>query len=241
MTMNASAYNGINELKDNNRYLVRYNRDVARMLAGSRGTKNLGRVVDFGSGIGTITQAVSDLGHEGTFYCIEPDCNLWSHHPSWATCIDKLDNSLTRSIDLVFSSNVLEHIDDDIGILNDIREVLRQDGLLVLYLPAMPVLWTRMDTKVGHFRRYTKKEICLKVKAAGFRILDVKYIDSIGAISTFFFKVVEAARFNSEYKRPSPSILRFYDRFIWPISKLIDPIIQHCFGKNLVIYVAVQD
>ena len=39
-------------------------------------------------------------------------------------------------IDLIFSSNVLEHIENDLEILKIMRSKLKDNGMLFLYVPA---------------------------------------------------------------------------------------------------------
>ena len=74
---------------------------------------------------------------------------------------DEIDD--ISGIDFVFSSNVLEHIKDDIEVLKAIRNKLSDNGELYLYLPAHMILMSRIDEVVGHYRRYSKKISCLNL------------------------------------------------------------------------------
>ena len=47
---------------------------------------------------------------------------------------------------------------------------LRPAGRCSIYVPAFPVLYTSMDAKVGHVRRYTRSSLTAAVSAAGFTI-----------------------------------------------------------------------
>ncbi len=67
--------------------------------------------------------------------------------------------------------DVLEHIDDDLGTLRLLFEVLEPGGVLVLTVPAHPFLFDEMDTIAHHRRRYRRAELRDKLRAAGFRVL----------------------------------------------------------------------
>ena len=67
--------------------------------------------------------------------------------------------------------DVLEHIDDDLGTLRHLIEVLDPGGVLVLTVPAHPMLFDEMDEIAHHRRRYRRSELRQKLEAAGFRVL----------------------------------------------------------------------
>jgi SAM-dependent methyltransferase len=56
--------------------------------------------------------------------------------------------------DLVVAFDVIEHVPDDDGLLDEIARVLRVGGRLVASVPLHPEHWTRFDGIVGHCRRY---------------------------------------------------------------------------------------
>jgi SAM-dependent methyltransferase len=67
--------------------------------------------------------------------------------------------------------DVLEHIDDDRGTLAHLMEVLAPGGVLVLTVPAHQSLYDEMDEIAHHRRRYGRRELGEKLRAAGFRVL----------------------------------------------------------------------
>jgi SAM-dependent methyltransferase len=74
-----------------------------------------------------------------------------------------------RRFHLIGIFDVLEHIPDDIGLLRDLREILHDDGALLLTVPAHPRLWSYFDELAGHCRRYRLEELRDKLQAAGLR------------------------------------------------------------------------
>jgi ubiquinone/menaquinone biosynthesis C-methylase UbiE len=63
------------------------------------------------------------------------------------------------TIDLLLLIDILEHIEDDQGFIENCFKVLNKNGKLLIFVPALPVLWSDLDEKGMHFRRYTAKDI----------------------------------------------------------------------------------
>jgi SAM-dependent methyltransferase len=74
------------------------------------------------------------------------------------------------SFDLVTSLDVVEHLDDDVAGLREMRRVLRRDGRLLLFVPAFMFLWGVQDDVSNHRRRYTLPSLLKAVEAAGFSV-----------------------------------------------------------------------
>jgi len=72
------------------------------------------------------------------------------------------------SFDLVTALDVVEHLDDDVAGLREMRRVLRPDGRLLLFVPAFMFLWGVQDDVSNHRRRYTLPSLLRAVEAAGF-------------------------------------------------------------------------
>lgn len=71
------------------------------------------------------------------------------------------------SFDLVTAFDVLEHTDDDVAALTEIRRVARQDARLLVAVPALPRLWSGHDVAAGHRRRYTRRALTAAAAGAG--------------------------------------------------------------------------
>jgi len=71
--------------------------------------------------------------------------------------------------------DVLEHIDDDLGTLRFLLDVLEPGGVLVLTVPAHPFLFDEMDRIAHHRRRYRRSELGEKLRTAGFRVLRLSH------------------------------------------------------------------
>lgn len=69
--------------------------------------------------------------------------------------------------DLVLLMDVLEHVDDDVGLLRDVRSRVAPRARFIVSVPAFSWLWSRHDEFLGHRRRYTRTRLCEVLAAAG--------------------------------------------------------------------------
>lgn len=82
---------------------------------------------------------------------------------------------LKGKYDTLLLLDVIEHIENEAEFLTSVKEHLKKDGLVVINVPALNWLYSKYDSKLGHFRRYNKKELNVIIENAGFRILSSNY------------------------------------------------------------------
>jgi ubiquinone/menaquinone biosynthesis C-methylase UbiE len=80
-----------------------------------------------------------------------------------------------KSYDIVGAFDVLEHIEDHVGALKEWSRVLKDDGAVVLTVPAYQWLWSDHDVSLYHKRRYTTKLLAKAADEAGLRPLKKSY------------------------------------------------------------------
>ncbi|HEV3481461.1 MAG TPA: bifunctional glycosyltransferase/class I SAM-dependent methyltransferase [Candidatus Acidoferrales bacterium] len=78
-----------------------------------------------------------------------------------------------QSFDTVVCLNVVEHVQDDVGALENIRNVLVEGGRAIILVPCGPWLYGSLDEVLGHFRRYTKEQLVSVASQAGFHVQEV--------------------------------------------------------------------
>jgi len=83
------------------------------------------------------------------------------------------------SFDLVTTLDVIEHIDDDVAALREMRRVARPDGRLLVTVPAYPALWSSHDELNHHRRRYTRETLLAAVERAGWEPLRTTFFNSL--------------------------------------------------------------
>jgi SAM-dependent methyltransferase len=89
------------------------------------------------------------------------------------------------SFDIVTALDVVEHLDDDVAGLKEMRRVMTDDGRALIFVPAFMWLWGVQDDISNHRIRYTKKQIVERLRKAGFEIERATY-----ANITFFAPVL---------------------------------------------------
>lgn len=189
----------------------------------------LGRsVLEVGAGIGNnIPHLFKGAVRQWTALEADADQAARITDPRVRVVVGTLDAiAATELYDTILYLDVLEHIEDDAKELRQAAAHLTATGWLVVLSPAHPFLFSPMDAAVGHFRRYT---------AAGLRALTpetcqlerLRMVDSVG----FFASL--ANRLLVRTDRLSPGQLRLWDHVMIPISRVIDPLLLHRFGKSV--------
>lgn len=131
--------------------------------------------------------------------------------------------------DSVVLVNVLEHIEDDAAALRAIHRILKPGGHLFLLVPALKLLYSRLDALVGHFRRYHLGELRDRVAAAGLFVVRARYFDIMGVLPWLLLNRIMGF---TEFK---PGMVSFYDRFFVPITRRLEKLVAPPFGKNVVL------
>lgn len=72
--------------------------------------------------------------------------------------------------DVIGAFDVIEHIDDDRGVLRAMHDAVKPGGGILITVPQHPSLWSPLDDFSRHRRRYTRRELRSKLESAGFRI-----------------------------------------------------------------------
>lgn len=99
------------------------------------------------------------------------------------------DDKLQTHVDNIVAINILEHIQDDILFINKCNSVLNRGGRLVIFVPAFPLLFSKMDSQAGHFRRYRKKQLEHALTKNGFTVIHSQYFNFIGFWGWLFNKI----------------------------------------------------
>jgi len=78
-----------------------------------------------------------------------------------------------QSFDTVVCLNVIEHVEDDLQALRNIRDSLEEGGRAIILVPCGPGLYGALDEVLGHFRRYTNERLVSVAEEAGFHVEQV--------------------------------------------------------------------
>ena len=133
--------------------------------------------------------------------------------------------------DSIIYVNVLEHIEEDSAELEIVHRTLKTGGRCFIFVPAFMSLYGEFDRQIGHYRRYAKKEIEEKCRAAGFKILKSKYFDLAGIFPWYIkYKLLRSDSLESR-------AVTLYDRVVVPFAQKLEKIFPVPAGKNILIVV----
>jgi hypothetical protein len=107
---------------------------------------------------------------------------------------------------------------------------LEPSGHLLLFVPALRILYGVHDKLVGHFRRYSRKELKQKCEGAGFQMVQLFYFDMIGAPLWF----VQTKILRRPIHSANTGMIKLFDNYLVPITLAVEGKIKPPFGKSLV-------
>jgi len=81
--------------------------------------------------------------------------------------------------DAVVSCDVVCQVTDPAQAVREFHRVLRPGGTVVLTMPAYPWMFSYHDKEVGNLRRYTRGEVNILLRAAGFVIVSSTYWNTL--------------------------------------------------------------
>ncbi|MDP3935228.1 MAG: class I SAM-dependent methyltransferase [Candidatus Giovannonibacteria bacterium] len=84
-----------------------------------------------------------------------------------------------NTFDLVSALDTIEHIADDLKVVQESFRVLKRGGIFLVTVPAYPWLWSQHDEAIHHVRRYYKKGLVNKLKKGGFKVLESSHFVSL--------------------------------------------------------------
>ncbi len=146
------------------------------------------RVLEIGAGIGNVTAN------------LVPRASYWASdiNPHYLDLLEKLkqtqpylqvqytDAAVAETypperFDTVVCLNVVEHLEDDVAALKNIRNSLEPNGHAIILVPNGPGLFGTLDTVLGHFRRYTREQLVNVCRRAGFTVQTLLKFNRIGS------------------------------------------------------------
>jgi SAM-dependent methyltransferase len=192
-------------------------------------------VAEVGAGVGSFSTLV--LGTNiSSLVAFEPSQNMYpllqealSNDKRAKAINDFFGRANTGKLfDSILYVNVLEHIEDDASELANARDSLNPKGHLLIFVPALPWLYSELDRQVGHFRRYMKKDLVELIRRSGFSVVKARYFDVAGIIPWYINFVL----LKNSISGGSVSL---YDRLVVPAMRLMEGLVPPPVGKNVLL------
>ena len=141
--------------------------------------RNNGPIFDIGGGNGFVSVGLNRAGFDAVV--VEPGpvgaANAKARGVHTVICATTKSAGIRRSVlEAVGLFDVIEHVENDLPFLKEIRNLLKPGGRLYATVPAYMALWSHEDELAGHYRRYTLKGFESLVERAGFVVVYSTYI-----------------------------------------------------------------
>lgn len=144
--------------------------------------------------------------------------------------IDIEKNINTKSTyNSLFAINVLEHIKNHKVAVKNMNKLLKNNGMLVLLVPAKKNAFTTLDKELGHYRRYEKNELKKLIISCGFSIEKTYYFNVVGLLSWKIRALIEKESVNLK-----PYQIKIFDSIV-PALKIIENIVRPPMGISLIV------
>jgi glycosyltransferase involved in cell wall biosynthesis/phospholipid N-methyltransferase len=146
------------------------------------------RVLEIGAGIGNLT---TNLVPRTMYYASDINPHYISRleqlrqtrpylhvHTTDATVAESYPQ---EKFDTVVCLNVVEHIENEVAALSNIRACLDKNGRAIILVPNGPQLYGSLDRVLGHYRRYTREQLIDVCERAGFTVEKMLAFNRVGA------------------------------------------------------------
>jgi len=171
-------------------------RSLIEMLLNSR---KLSKILDIGCGTGETLSFLKNTYPKTKLYGVDilgsavkftKSRGLKNIYKTSANKLPFKDNYF----DAVLFLDVLEHIKDDDKAIKEAKRVLKKKGVIIITAPGLKFIWSDHDTKQGHYRRYTRRDV--KRLAINNKLIPV----CVGYFNFFFCLPISVIRLLSKIK-----------------------------------------
>ena len=140
------------------------------------------------------------------------------------------------SFDVAVSLDVIEHLEDDLGALREMRRTVTPGGSLLVTVPAYPWLWSGHDVALGHRRRYSARGLARLVERAGLHVVHASYFNTLlfpaVALTRVWKRLTGEA--SHDLHRPSPAVNQWLER-VFALERHVVPRVALPFGASLLL------
>lgn len=142
-----------------------------------------------------------------------------------------------RAFTAISALDVFEHLEDDVGAMQECYRTLQPGGILIFSLPAFAWLWGDHDTLYFHKRRYRRREVQDKLDRVGFEVLKLTYAETLFAAPLWLMRRMKQYLPGSKHKDDFVQIPRWLNTLLTRIITSEAGLLRWCdlpFGVNLI-------
>jgi SAM-dependent methyltransferase len=149
-------------------------------------------ILDVGSGTGRnllefnkIGKAVGiDVARQAVEFCNKRGLK------NVTQCFLEQMNYSDNSFDIITCLDVLEHVLDPVKALSELKRVLKNNGRIIITVPAFRILWSQHDEALCHFRRYEKDSLLNDLREARLQIQIINYFFLCSFFAVFPIRII---------------------------------------------------
>jgi SAM-dependent methyltransferase len=171
-TYSAAHFAPLFAAEDRHFWFQSRNRCILAALKRVKASSNVRSILEVGCGTGVVLAALQRMFPEShiTGMDLFEDGLALARRRFGGTLIqgDVLTQRFDARLDMLGAFDVIEHLDDDQGVLERFRDQLVPGGHVIITVPAYPSLWSYFDEIAHHRRRYSPDEVRRKLLNAGF-------------------------------------------------------------------------
>jgi 2-polyprenyl-3-methyl-5-hydroxy-6-metoxy-1,4-benzoquinol methylase len=177
--MKLEAYDSMREYENKHFWYVARQEIVISLIKKYLSNKAV-NILDYGCGSGYISEAVINLNQSLVVTSADHNEQALSHcrERSLPHVVDlRVEKLIPGSYDLILCLDVIEHIENDVEFMDNLRALLRPDGIMLVTVPAYEFLWSGEDYVSNHVRRYTLEGFKKKIKKTNLNIEKISYFN----------------------------------------------------------------
>lgn len=171
--MEQAAYQEMERLQDHHWWFRARRRILADRIA-RMGLPPDARILEVGAGPGGNLGMLQAFGRVSAMEMDgEARAAAQRRHPDMSIEFGKLPEELPflgTKFDLIAMFDVIEHIEDDVGAMKRLTEIVPEGGRLLLTAPANPWMWGPFDQRLHHYRRYTRGRLLEVLAKSGWTV-----------------------------------------------------------------------
>jgi len=165
-------------------------------------------VLDVGAGSGIFSRQLLETGICSRATCVDPAYSREHVEDADGHEICFVKHVDEPGQDLVLLMDVLEHVEDDVGLLRQYTSSLPEDGLVAITVPAFQFLWSGHDVFLEHHRRYTRRMLHDVVSKAGLEVTTSRFFFGLLFPAVAAMRLANGWRVRNRQFEPTSSLKR---------------------------------